>query len=112
MPTTGITRTLHTLLHPLAFVTVTEYTPMLLTEIHRVVAPVLHKYAAFVGTQSWMDCPILRGAFPVMMQDDGLPQTSVLVQRLVQPLAFVTVTQYIPALLTEIQRVVSPVVHS
>ena len=41
----GLTMTvaLHTLLHPAALVTVTEYAPAALTVIQFVVAPVLHK---------------------------------------------------------------------
>ena len=44
-----VTMVLQTLLHPFAFVTVTEYVPAKLTVIQLVFAPMLHRYEAAPG---------------------------------------------------------------
>ena len=48
---------------------------------------------------------------PVMVQLGAGPTVTVLLQVLVHPPAYVTVTEYVPAALTVIQLVVAPVLH-
>ena len=55
------------------------------------VAPVDHRYAELVAEQSCVEKPVQK--LPPVIEQDGTPDTvSVLLQLLVQPKTFVTVT--------------------
>ena len=108
-----VTVSLHTLLHPFASVTVTEYAPAVLTVIQFVVAPVLHKYEeAPAGTQSSVDCPSPQmKSLPLIVQSGSGLTTTVALHTLLHPSPSVTVTEYSPAVLTVMQFVVALVLH-
>src|SRR5215470_9934343 len=96
-------------------VTVTQYVPAVLTETHRVVRPSTpepsqtQERLASSGAQNWPDWPVQTLSGPLMVQlGSGLTARS-LQQRLLQLVVVsVTVTQYVPAVLTETHRVVRP----
>src|SRR5215470_4963906 len=96
-------------------VTVTQYVPAVLTETQRVVRPSTpepsqtQERLASSGAQNWPDWPVQTLSGPLMVQlGSGLTARS-LQQRLLQlVIVLVTVTQYVPAVLTETQRVVRP----
>ena len=94
------------------FVTVTLYVPVAFTVIQLVVAPLLHKYdAAPAGTHSFVDFPGQITLLPVIVQT-GLGETvTALLQVLLHPAVFVTVTLYVPAAFTVIQLVVAALLH-
>jgi hypothetical protein len=73
-----VTIWLHTLVHPLTSVIVTEYVASVLTEIQFETSPVLQRYeAAPAATQSSVDSPRQRTLSPVMRQTgNGLTVTS------------------------------------
>ena len=79
-------------MQPFAFVTVTEYVPPDVTVIHCEVAPVLHKYEVAVAAHNCDDCP-LQKLDPVISHTGRSYLTTVLLQLLVHPFAFVTVTE-------------------
>ena len=64
-----------------------------------------------MGAQSDVEPPSQMMPLPLMVQDGGDFTVTVLLQTLLQPLAPVTVTEYVPAALTVTQRDVAPVFH-
>jgi hypothetical protein len=82
-------------LQPLALVTVTLYSPAVLTSIDCVVAPVDHKYAAagFAVSVTWPPWQKVVGPLGVIVAvAAGYTATAVAAEVALQPLAFVTVT--------------------
>ena len=65
-----------------------------------------------VAAQITTDCPthIVLVGLPVMVQSIK-PFVTILLQILIHPLAFVTVTEYVPAVVTLMQLVVAPVLQ-
>ena len=64
------------------------------------------------GAQSVTDVPWqIEAPHPVMAQEGADVNVTVFLQKLLHPLEFVTVTEYVPAALTVIQLVVAPVLH-
>ena len=71
--------------------------------MHCVVAPVLHKYEDIpAGAHHCVDPPAQTDPLPVIAQVGSALTVSVLLQVLVQPFAFVIVTEYVDAELTVI----------
>ena len=86
--------------------------PIVFTVIHCVVSPVDHKYEAKpTGAQSCVDLPEQISRLPVIEQFGGLFTVIILLHVLLQPLELVTVTEYVPALVTVMHWVVAPVFH-
>jgi len=104
---------LQVLLHPDALVTVTEKVPGAVTVRQLVVAPVFHRYVLPVatGAQREFDAPGQIVLLPVMVHTGSVFTVTVLVQVLVDPFEFCTVTVYVPAEVTLMQFVVAPVLH-
>jgi len=63
------------------------------------------------GTQREFDAPAHIVLLPVMVQTGSVFTVTVLVQVLVDPFEFCTVTVYVPAEVTLMQFVVAPVLH-
>jgi hypothetical protein len=63
------------------------------------------------GTQSCEDPPGQKVVLPVMVHTGSLVMMICSLHMLLQPLASVMVTEYIPAAFTVMQLVVSPVLH-
>jgi hypothetical protein len=77
---------LELLVHPFASVTVTVKVFAVLTVIHWVVAPVLHRYPASPdGEHHCVEPPEQTELFPVMVEDGSWLTLSVLLELLVQP---------------------------
>lgn len=85
---------LQMLVHPLSSSTVTEYIPVLDAEIHCDVAPVLHKYdIAPAVAHKFIAPPEQVELLPIMVHGCGLFIVTTLLHELLQPLAFVIVTE-------------------
>jgi hypothetical protein len=98
---------------PLELVTVTVYIPLVVTDIAEVVAEVDHKYPVPPEAVSTTDPPWQKVVGPpaVMTADgSGLTVTSVLSVS-AQPPELVTVTVYVPLVVTDIAEVVAEVDH-
>ena len=63
------------------------------------------------GAQSCVEPPAQMEPLPVIVQIGPGLTVTVLVQTLLHPLWLVTVTVYVPAVVTVIQLVVAPVLH-
>ena len=99
-------------LQPLAFVTITPYEPELVTLIDCVVAPFDQRYPVDSGAVSVTEPPAQNVVGPpaVITGVDGRALTVIVVVAVaLQPLAFVIVTLYVPAVVTSIHCVVAPV---
>jgi hypothetical protein len=106
----------HELVHPLAFVTVTEYVVVVvgLTVIDAVVAPVLHRNDVPPAAVSVDEAPIqIVGLAGVMLHVGSGFTVTVVEHELVHPAALVTVTVYVVVVvgLTVIAAVVAPVLQ-
>ena len=98
--------------HPFASVTVTVKVAALFSEIHCVVAPVFHIYEENPAVAHiCVELPEQNERAPVMDGDGFWFTESDLLELLVQPLASLTVTVYVPAELTVTHCVVAPVLH-
>ena len=64
-----------------------------------------------MGAQISDDCPVQSDMSPVMVQTGPVLTVTVALQTLLQPPVYVTVTEYVPAVLTVMQFVVAPVLH-
>jgi len=99
-------------LQPFAFVTVTLYEPEVVTLIDCVVAPFDQSQEAEEGAVSVTEPPSQNVVAPpaVITGVDGfaLTVTEVAAEVALQPLAFVTVTLYVPEAVTSIDCVVAP----
>ena len=75
-------------------------------------APVFHEYdAAPAGAHKFVELPEQKEALPLIEHGKGLFTVTTLLQTLLHPAAFVTVTEYVPPLVTDMQRDEAPVLH-
>ena len=80
--------------------------------MQRVVAPVFHRYELKPkGAHSVVVSPGSGLSSPVMLQSGADLTLTVLLHTLLHPVELVTVTEYVPAVLTVTQRDVAPVLH-
>jgi hypothetical protein len=97
--------------HPLAFVPMTEYVPAAVTVIDAVVAPVLHTYVAAPVAVSVEEEPGQNDNGPEIFTS-GLLLTVTFIDAVSEhPFPLVPTTLYVPAVVTVIEVVVSPVLQ-
>ena len=97
--------------HPLASVIVTVYVPVVLTAIHCVDCPVLHKYADIPAVAHHCVEPVQIDASPVI-RHEGAPDTPTIAEQVVVQLCpSVTVTVYVPGAKLLIEISVPPLLH-
>jgi hypothetical protein len=110
----AVTLTLEEVVQPLGEVSVTLYTPALLTVMEAVVAPVLQRTLPLpTAVSTAVGLAQVKAVLVGVIVNDGALWSAVTftLEEVVQPLGAVSVTLYTPALLTVIEAVVAPVLQ-